>query len=230
MISLENVSKTFTLHTQGGAVIEVLSDVSLSVAPGECVALTGASGAGKSTVFNVLTRLAEADGGTVTLGGVPIAELDPEALRAQFSMVTQDAMLFDETVADNILLGRSDVSPEALHRALDAAQVTPFLPQLSNGLESIAGPRGSALSGGQRQRVAIARALLRDTPILLLDEVAAHLDAARRAALYDEICALGAQAWMTGTGPELFEDLGPRAQVFEVHDTDGASTVKDAGA
>lgn len=170
----------------------VLRGASFTARAGRTTALVGASGAGKSTVFNVLTRLAEADGGSVTLGGVPITALDPDALRGQFSMVTQDAMLFDETVADNILLGRTDVAPQALERALDAAQVTPFLPQLSAGLDTIAGPRGSALSGGQRQRVAIARALLRDTPILLLDEATSALDAESEGAVQAALEALSA--------------------------------------
>lgn len=168
----------------------VLRGASFTARAGRTTALVGASGAGKSTVFNVLTRLAEPDGGAVTLGGVPIAALDPDALRAQFSMVTQDAMLFDETVADNILLGRTDVDEAALRRALDAAQVSPFLPNLPSGLDSVAGPRGSALSGGQRQRVAIARALLRDTPILLLDEATSALDAESEAAVQSALDAL----------------------------------------
>ncbi len=97
-------------------------------------------------------------------------------LRALFSVVTQDALLFDETIRENILLGRKDISDARLREVLDAAHVSEFLPQLSQGLDTPAGPRGSALSGGQRQRVAIARALLRDTPILLLDEATSALD------------------------------------------------------
>ena len=110
---------------------------------------------------------------------------------------------------------------------LDAAHVSDFLPNLDKGLDTLVGPRGSSLSGGQRQRVVIARALLRDTPILLLDEVAAHLDAERRAALYDEICALGAQALMTGTEPGLFDSLGQRAQSLAVTEDGGLSKVAE---
>ena len=102
--------------------------------------------------------------------------MDLPDLRGLFSVVTQDAALFDETLRDNILLGREDVSDAQLQTVLDAAHVSDFLPQLPNGLDSPAGPRGSNLSGGQRQRVAIARALLRDTPILLLDEATSALD------------------------------------------------------
>ncbi len=156
--------------------LPVLRGATFTAQAGRTTALVGASGAGKSTVFNVLTRLVETGGGQVTIGGIPIAEMDLAALRALFSVVTQDAALFDETLRDNILLGRDDIPEERLRAVLDAAHVTDFLPQLSNGLDSPAGPRGSNLSGGQRQRVAIARALLRDTPILLLDEATSALD------------------------------------------------------
>ncbi len=134
---------------------------------GKTTALVGASGAGKSTVFRVLTRLVDPQSGRATVGGCDVAALSLAELRGLFSVVTQDAQLFDETVRDNILLGRD---PARLDAVLDAAHVADFLPKLAAGVDTQAGPRGSALSGGQRQRVAIARALLRDTPILLLDE------------------------------------------------------------
>jgi subfamily B ATP-binding cassette protein MsbA len=103
--------------------------------------------------------------------------MDIPALRGLFSVVTQEALLFDETLRENIVLGRENVSDEELQQALDAAHVSDFLPKLEHGLETRVGPRGSALSGGQRQRVVIARALLRNTPILLLDEATSALDA-----------------------------------------------------
>ncbi|HBR36495.1 MAG TPA: ABC transporter ATP-binding protein, partial [Sulfitobacter pontiacus] len=106
-----------------------------------------------------------------------LTEMDIPALRGLFSVVTQEALLFDETLRENIVLGRENVSDEELQQALDAAHVSDFLPKLEHGLETRVGPRGSALSGGQRQRVVIARALLRNTPILLLDEATSALDA-----------------------------------------------------
>lgn len=156
--------------------LPVLRGVSFVAEAGKTTALVGASGAGKSTVFNVLTRLVEPHSGTARINDLPIAEYQLADLRGLFSVVTQDAALFDETLRDNILLGRKDVSDAQLKAVLDAAHVTDFLPALSNGLDSPAGPRGSNLSGGQRQRVAIARALLRNTPILLLDEATSALD------------------------------------------------------
>ena len=156
--------------------LPVLRGATFTAAAGRTTALVGASGAGKSTVFNVLTRLVDVAGGEILIGGVPVAGMDLSDLRAMFSVVTQDAALFDETLRDNILLGRTDVTEAQLSAVLDAAHVTEFLPHLPAGLDSPAGPRGSNLSGGQRQRVAIARALLRDTPILLLDEATSALD------------------------------------------------------
>nr|WP_239030047.1 ABC transporter ATP-binding protein [Nereida sp. MMG025] len=154
----------------------VLNGLSFTAEAGKTTALVGASGAGKSTVFNLLTRLNDPVKGAVTIGGTDITSVDLGTLRSLYSVVTQDAMLFDETIRENILLGRKDISEEALQAALEAAFVTDFLPSLERGLDTQAGPRGSALSGGQRQRVAIARALLRDTPILLLDEATSALD------------------------------------------------------
>ncbi|MBS1300791.1 ABC transporter ATP-binding protein [Loktanella sp. SALINAS62] len=156
--------------------LPVLRGASFTAKAGQTTALVGASGAGKSTVFNVLTRLVEPTDGAVMIDGTRVADMDLGALRALFSVVTQDAALFDETLRENVLLGRTDVSDATLANVLDAAHVTDFLPQLSQGLDSPAGPRGSNLSGGQRQRVAIARAILRDTPILLLDEATSALD------------------------------------------------------
>lgn len=156
--------------------LPVLRGAGFVAKAGKTTALVGASGAGKSTIFNVLTRLVEPSSGSVRIDGISIADLDLPDLRGLFSVVTQDAALFDETLRDNILLGREDVTDAHLQNVLDAAHVTDFLPMLANGLDSPAGPRGSNLSGGQRQRVAIARALLRDTPILLLDEATSALD------------------------------------------------------
>lgn len=155
----------------------VLNGLSLHAEAGKTTALVGASGAGKSTVFNLLTRLIDPAEGSVRIGGVASTDMNINDLRGMFSVVTQEALLFDETLRENIVLGRADVSDEDLARVLEAAHVADFLPNLEKGLDTRVGPRGSALSGGQRQRVVIARALLRDTPILLLDEATSALDA-----------------------------------------------------
>ncbi|UWQ89826.1 ABC transporter ATP-binding protein/permease [Rhodobacteraceae bacterium M382] len=169
-IRLDNVTLKYGDST-------VLNNLSLTAEPGKTVALVGASGAGKSTIFNLLTRLVDPQEGRVSVGGVAVADMDLGELRNLYSVVTQEALLFDETLRENILLGRTDVSDATLKKVLDAAHVSDFLPKLADGLDTQVGPRGSALSGGQRQRVVIARALLRDTPILLLDEATSALDA-----------------------------------------------------
>ena len=155
----------------------VLNGLTLTAAAGQTTALVGASGAGKSTVFNILTRLVDPQAGKVTLGGVEVTDMALTDLRGLFSVVTQEALLFDASLRENIVLDQTGVSEAHLQEVLEAAHVSDFLPQLSRGLETMVGPRGSALSGGQRQRVVIARALLRDTPILLLDEATSALDA-----------------------------------------------------
>lgn len=155
----------------------VLHNLSLIAEPRKTTALVGASGAGKSTIFNLLTRLVDPQSGSVKINGVATTDMTLDDLRGLFSVVTQEALLFDETLRENILLGRTDVSDAQLQTVLEAAHVADFLPNLLDGLETKVGPRGSALSGGQRQRVVIARALLRDTPILLLDEATSALDA-----------------------------------------------------
>ncbi len=156
---------------------KVLHGLSFTAEPGKTTALVGASGAGKSTVFNLVSRLVAPQSGTIEIGGVGVDTMRLEDLRGLLSVVSQDAALFDETLRENILLGRTDVSEDHLQEVLEAAHVADFLPKLPKGLDSPVGPRGSSLSGGQRQRVAIARALLRDTPILLLDEATSALDA-----------------------------------------------------
>ena len=156
----------------------VLNGLNFTSAAGTTTALVGPSGAGKSTVFNLLTRLVDVGEGAVSIGGVKLQDMPLSQLRGLFSVVSQDALLFDETLRENILLGRKDVTDAQLQQALDDAHVTDFLASLPDGLETEVGARGSNLSGGQRQRVAIARALLRDTPILLLDEATSALDAA----------------------------------------------------
>jgi subfamily B ATP-binding cassette protein MsbA len=157
--------------------LPALDGLTFTAPAGSTTALVGASGAGKSTVFGVLTRLVDPQSGEATVGGVPVTEMVLADLRRLFSVVTQDAPLFDDTIRENILLGRADTDEARLRAAVEAAHVDEFASQLPLGLDSPAGPRGSALSGGQRQRVAIARALLRDAPVLLLDEATSALDA-----------------------------------------------------
>lgn len=156
---------------------KVLNGASFVAKAGQTTAIVGASGAGKSTIFNVLTRLVDPQSGQVTLGGVSNRDVSLGELRDLFSVVSQDAMLFDETLRENVLLGREQVTEKQLMEALDAAHVSDFVKKMPDGLDTRVGPRGSGLSGGQRQRVVIARALLRDTPILLLDEATSALDA-----------------------------------------------------
>ena len=168
-IAFKNVNLSFGKTT-------VLDNVSFVAAAGKTTALVGASGAGKTTIFNTLTRLFAHTSGDITISGVSNSEVDPMVLRSQISVVSQDSLLFDETLRENLTLGRDDIEEAELQRVLDMAHVSEFLSKLPKGLDSEVGPRGSSLSGGQRQRVAIARALLRNTQILLLDEATSALD------------------------------------------------------
>ena len=154
-----------------------LDGLTLTAKAGQMTALVGTSGAGKSTVFNTLTRLVDPTTGEVRIGGVPARDMALPDLRSLFAVVTQDAPMFDESLRDNIVLSLEGVTEEALNEAIEAAALTEFIASLPQGLDTLAGPRGSNLSGGQRQRVAIARALLRNAPILLLDEATSALDA-----------------------------------------------------
>ncbi|MGY3437996.1 MULTISPECIES: ABC transporter ATP-binding protein [unclassified Marinovum] len=168
----------------------ILRGTSLVAEAGKTTALVGASGAGKSTVFNLITRLVDVQSGRVTIGGTDVREMAVADVRGLYSVVSQEALLFDETLRDNIVLDAREVSDEKLEAALKAAHVADFLPRLANGLDSPAGPRGSNLSGGQRQRVAIARAVLRDRPILLLDEATSALDTASEALVQEALDTL----------------------------------------
>jgi len=172
--------------------LPVLDGVSLTAEAGKVTALVGPSGAGKTTVFRLLTRLADPVLGRVTIGGTDLRDLPLATLRDLYSVVTQDAALFDETIRDNILLGRPGADPEALDRALRVAHVDDFVATMTAGLDSAAGPRGANLSGGQRQRVAIARAVLRDAPILLMDEPTSALDARSEAVVQEALENLSA--------------------------------------
>ena len=167
-----------------------LNGATFTARAGETTALVGASGAGKSSVFNVLTRLVDVESGVVSLGGVPIETLDLSDLRRVFAVVSQDAPMFDETLRDNILLAETGVSDARLAEVLEAAHLTEVVAALPQGLETRLGPRGGQLSGGQRQRVAIARALLRDAPILLLDEATRALDAESELRVQEALDAL----------------------------------------
>ena len=153
-----------------------INDVSLSIAPGAKIALVGPSGAGKSTIFNLLLRFYDVDAGRISIDGQDIRSVTLESLRRNIALVTQDAILFDETVAENIALGDLGASRSDIERAAKNAAADEFIRQLPQGYETRVGEGGLKLSGGQRQRIAIARAMLRNAPILLLDEATSALD------------------------------------------------------
>jgi len=169
----------------------VLQGISFTAKAGQTTALVGPSGAGKTTVFHLLTRMSDPTAGSVTLGGTDLRVLDIAALRGQFAVVAQDTALFDESIATNLRLGAQQATEAALQRALTDANAG-FVADMALGIDTPAGPRGSALSGGQRQRIAIARALLRDAPILLLDEATSALDAASERLVAEALTRLGA--------------------------------------
>ena len=157
--------------------VAALHDFSLTVEPGETVAIVGPSGAGKSTIFQLAERFYDPQSGTVKLDGVPLTKANPADVRRRMAFVPQDGTLFAASARDNLRYGNWQASDEEIWDAARAANAEKFLRELPEGLETFLGEDGARLSGGQRQRIAIARALLRDAPILLLDEATSALDA-----------------------------------------------------
>jgi ATP-binding cassette, subfamily B, bacterial len=172
-LALENV----TFAYPGRPDLPALKGFTLSVKPGERVALVGPSGAGKSTVFRLLLRFYDPQAGRVLVDGVDVRDADPVEVRARMALVAQESPLFSGTALENVRFGREDASLEDIEAAIRAAQAETFLAALPQGLDTQIGERARALSGGQRQRLAIARALVRHAPILLLDEATSALDA-----------------------------------------------------
>ncbi|MEE8273361.1 MAG: ABC transporter transmembrane domain-containing protein, partial [Alphaproteobacteria bacterium] len=166
-----------TFHYPARPEAAALERFSLSVEPGETVALVGPSGAGKTTVFQLLLRFYDPDGGVIALDGVNLREADPAAVRARMALVPQEPVVFAAAAADNIRYGRPDADDRDVRAAAEAAAATEFIDRLPQGFATYLGERGVRLSGGQRQRIAIARALLRNAPVLLLDEATSSLDA-----------------------------------------------------
>jgi len=152
-----------------------LTDISLEVAAGESLAIVGRSGSGKSTLVNLLPRFYDVRAGSVAVDGRDVRDYDLRSLREQIAVVSQDVVLFDDTIRNNIAFGR-DVSDADIERAAAAAHILDFVRSQPRGLDALVGERGALLSGGQRQRIAIARALLKDAPILILDEATSALD------------------------------------------------------
>jgi ATP-binding cassette subfamily B protein/subfamily B ATP-binding cassette protein MsbA len=155
----------------------ILDRVTLDVRPHQTVALVGATGAGKSTVFQLLVRLYDPESGTICLDGTSVQEFSKASLRDAIGYVSQDSYMFNTTVRENLLLGKFDATDEEMWEALRLASASEFVERLEGGLDAEVGERGSHLSGGERQRLSIARAFLKNAPILLLDEATSAVDA-----------------------------------------------------
>ena len=168
----------------------VLSGVNLAVRAGERVALVGPTGSGKSTLLCLIPRLYDVQQGRVTVDGHDVRDIKLDSLRRQISFVLQDALLFRATVAQNIAYGKPSATPAEIERAAMMAHADEFIRKLPRGYDTMLGERGDTLSGGQRQRIAIARAIIRDTPILLLDEPSASLDAESEALIFEGLSTL----------------------------------------
>jgi thiol reductant ABC exporter CydC subunit len=176
--------------TYPGAARPALDGVDLDLRPGRRVAVVGPSGAGKSTLAGVLLRFLPYDGGSVTLDGLELTDLDGDASRTVIGLVSQDAHVFDSTLEENLRLARRDASPDDLRAALAAARLLDWTEQLPAGLNTEVGERGARMSGGQRQRLAIARALLADFPLIVLDEPGEHLDTQTADAIVADLLAI----------------------------------------
>ncbi|SFW87204.1 ATP-binding cassette, subfamily B, multidrug efflux pump [Pseudomonas sp. NFACC09-4] len=170
----------------------VISDLNLTIKPGEKIGLIGPSGAGKSTLVNLLLRLYDVQGGRILIDGQDIAEVSQESLRERIGMITQDTSLLHRSIRDNLLYGKPDATDAQLWEAVHKARADEFIPLLSDaqgrtGFDAHVGERGVKLSGGQRQRIAIARVLLKDAPILIMDEATSALDSEVEAAIQESL-------------------------------------------
>ncbi|NUT42430.1 MAG: ABC transporter ATP-binding protein [Thermoactinospora sp.] len=180
-VSLASLEEVAVLDGRGG--VEVLHDLSFTVEPGQLVALVGSSGAGKSTVAQLIPRLYDVDSGAVRLGGVDVRDLSSDSLRQILGMVTQDGHLFHDTIRANLLFSRPEATEAELWDALGRAQLAPLIESLPDGLDTMVGERGYRLSGGERQRLTIARLLLAGPSVVILDEATAALDSTNEAAV-----------------------------------------------
>jgi len=183
-IEFSNVSFSYDKNEK------VLNDISFTAKQGEVTALIGPSGGGKSTVSKLAARFWDVDGGSIRLGGKDISQVDPEKLLAAYSIVFQDVILFDNTIMENIRIGRKGATDEEVMWAAEEAQCDEFISRLPDGYQTVIGENGSALSGGERQRISIARALLKDAPVVLLDEATASLDAENETYIQEAISRL----------------------------------------
>ncbi|MER6789295.1 ABC transporter ATP-binding protein [Streptomyces sp. NPDC000658] len=184
-VSLASLEEVAVLDTRGGD--EVLHGLSFRADPGQTVALVGSSGAGKSTIAQLLPRLYDVDEGAVRIGGVDVRDLSAASLRATLGMVTQDGHLFHDTVRANLLLARPGADDDALWDALRRSRLDDLVRSLPDGLDTVVGERGYRLSGGERQRMTIARLLLAGQRVVILDEATAHLDNTSEAAVQEAL-------------------------------------------
>ncbi len=182
LASLESVSRAGAAEPE-----EVLHDVTFRVEPGQMVALVGSSGAGKSTITHLVSRLYDVTGGTVRAGGVDVRELTQESLHDAVGVVTQDAHMFHDTIRANLSYARPGATDDELRQALEAAQIWGLVESLPDGLDTVVGDRGYRLSGGEKQRLAIARLLLKAPRVVVLDEATAHLDSESEAAVQEAL-------------------------------------------
>jgi len=180
-VSLASLEEVATLDTRGG--VEVLHEVSFRAEPGQMVALVGSSGAGKSTIAQLVPRLYDVDDGAVRLSGVDVRDLSATSIRETLGMVTQDGHLFHESIRANLLLARPEASEEELWDVLGRSRLADLVAELPDGLDTVVGERGYRLSGGERQRLTIARLLLARQRVVILDEATAHLDSTSEAAV-----------------------------------------------
>jgi ATP-binding cassette, subfamily B, bacterial MsbA len=167
-----------------------LDGVNLTVSAGHMLAIVGRSGAGKTTLVNLIPRFYDVTAGAILLDGCDVRDVTLASLRSQIGMVTQETVLFDDTIAANIAYGKPDATRDEIESAALAAHAHEFIVRLDHGYETLIGERGQRLSGGQRQRIAIARAILRDSPILILDEATSSLDAEAEMLVQDALSNL----------------------------------------
>ncbi|WP_030766752.1 MULTISPECIES: ABC transporter ATP-binding protein [unclassified Streptomyces] len=184
-VSLASLEEVATLDARGGT--QVLHEVSFRAEPGQMIALVGSSGAGKSTIAQLLPRLYDADAGAVRLGGIDVRDLTADSIRETLGMVTQDGHLFHESVRANLLLARPEASEEEIWEALRRSRLDGLVASLPDGLDTVVGERGYRLSGGERQRLTIARLLLARQRVVILDEATAHLDSTSEAAVQEAL-------------------------------------------